>query len=138
MKWITYKNVGIDRIACAWLIKKHIDTDAEFAFIEHGVKIDETQGMYFDIPNCKYSHRRGRCTFATLIKEYNLTDPVLIKIAKIIDGADCVNDVTPEPESFGLEAICLGIRQVCDSDHVALDKGALIYDALYAYLLRQE
>lgn len=138
MKWITYKNVGIDRIACAWLIKKHIDPNAEFDFIEHGAKVDERAGTHFDIPGCKYSHRRGRCTFATLLKEYGLTQTVLVKIAKIIDGADCANDVVAEPESFGLEAICLGIRQVAESDHAALDKGAMIFDALYAHLLRQQ
>lgn len=138
MKWITYQNVGIDRIACAWLIGKYIDRDAEFLFIEHGAKVDETAGTYFDIPGCLYSHRRGRCTFATMLKEYNLADPVLARMAKVIDGADCLNDVVPEPESYGLEALCLGVRQISSDDSDAFDKGTMIYDAFYAYLLRQE
>src|SRR5574344_1700570 len=116
MKWITYENVGIDRMACGWLIKKHIDKDAEFAFIEFGSDIDESLGSHFDIPGCTYSHRRGRCTFATLLKEFSLTDPVLVKMAKVIDGADCVNDIVAEPESYGLEALCLGVRKISGSD----------------------
>ncbi len=138
MKWITYKNVGIDRIACAWLIKKCIDSEAVFDFIEHGSKANEINVNYFDIPNCEYSHRRGRCTFATLLKEFNLTDPVLARIAKIIDGADCINDIVAEPESYGLEAICRGIQLVTQDDSMALAEGRIVYDALYAYLKKEE
>lgn len=138
MKWITYKNVGIDRIACAWLIKKYIDSEAIFDFIEHGAKANERNVNYFDIPNCKYSHRRGRCTFSTLLKEFSLTDPILAKVAKIIDGADCANDIVVEPESYGLEAICDGIRRISSDDLVAFENGRIIYDALYAYIKNEE
>ncbi|MCL2774429.1 MAG: chromate resistance protein, partial [Oscillospiraceae bacterium] len=72
MKWITRKNVGIDRIACSWLIKRYIDSDAVFDFVDYDEEIKEDWGTPFDIPGCKYSHRRGRCSFNTLIKEYNL------------------------------------------------------------------
>jgi len=134
MKWITRKNVGIDRIACSWLIKKYIDKDADFDFIEYGEEINEDLGIPFDIPGCKYSHRRGRCSFNTLIKEYNLSEPVLEVIAKIIDGADCVSEIVPSPESYGLEAVCLGLRKHIGDDVQAIKQGEIIFDALYAYL----
>lgn len=138
MKWITYENVGIDRIACAWLIKKYIDAGAEFSFIPYDSKAEESLGTPFDIPGCLYSHRRGRCSFATLLKEFKLTDPVLTQMAKVIDGADCVNDVVAEPESYGLEALCIGTRHISQGDAEALRNGAILYDALYAYLQRKE
>jgi hypothetical protein len=134
MKWITRKNVGIDRMACSWLIKKYIDKDATFEFIEHDEEITENMGIPFDIPGCKYSHRRGRCSFYTLLKEYNLNEPVLEGIAKVIDGADCVNEIVPSPESYGLEAICIGIQKYLKDDYQAVKQGEIIYESLYAYL----
>jgi hypothetical protein len=134
MKWITRKNVGIDRVACSWLIKKYIDIDAVFEFIEFGEEIDEEAGIPFDIPGCKFSHRRGRCSFNTLLKEYKLSDPVLEEIAKIIDGADCLNVIVPSPESYGLEAICIGIRKYLQDDYEAIKQGQIIYESLYAYV----
>ncbi|MCL2776099.1 MAG: chromate resistance protein, partial [Oscillospiraceae bacterium] len=68
------------------------------------------------------------------IKEYNLSNPVLDSIAKIIDGADCVSDIVPSPESYGLEAICLGLRKHLGDDLQAVKQGEIIFDALYAYL----
>ena len=133
MKWITYTNVGIDRIGCAWLIKKHIDPEASFAFITYGERIQD-EGVYFDIPGGTYSHHRGRCTFASLLKAFKISDPVLDHIALIIDGADCINTLLPEPESYGLEALCIGLRRLLDDDERALQQGAILFDALYAYL----
>lgn len=137
MIWTTWENVGIDRIACAWLIKKYIDTDAVFNFIEYGSQITEEMGIAFDIPGSKYSHRRGRCTFSTLLKEYELKDPTLEEIAKIIDGVDGVNDMIPAPEAYGLEAICIGIRKYSEDDHKAIENGRLIFEGLYAYLFNK-
>ncbi|MCL2772209.1 MAG: chromate resistance protein [Oscillospiraceae bacterium] len=134
MKWITRKNVGIDRISCAWLIKRYIDSEAVFDFVDYDEDIKEDSGIPFDIPSCKYSHRRGRCSFNTLIKEYNLNNSILDSIAKIIDGADCVSDIVPSPESYGLEAICLGLRKYLGDDLQSVTQGEIIFDALYAYL----
>ena len=136
MKWITRENVGIDRIACAWLIKKYIDKEAVFEFVNYGEDVvgNSDIGISFDIPGCKYGHRRGRCSFNTLLKEYNLSDAVLEEIADIIDGADCVNEIVPSPESYGLEAICLGLRKYTGSDAEAIKQGEIIYDSLYAYV----
>lgn len=134
MKWITWEKVGIDRIACAWLLKKYIDKDATFEFIEYGSEIDEENGNYFDIPGCKYSHRRGRCTFYTLLKDFKLNDSVLKEVAKIIDGADSINEIVPSPESYGLEAICIGLQSYLNDDQLAIKQGEIIFESLYVYL----
>jgi hypothetical protein len=133
MKWITWENVGVDRIGCAWLIRRFIDKKAEFNFIPEGAK-PPTGGEPFDIPGAKLSHHGGHCSFHTMLKVYKLTDPVLAHIARIIDEADTIQEVSVEPAAAGLDLICRGIRRTSQSDHEALDRGALIYEALYAEL----
>lgn len=134
MKWVTWENVAVDRMACAWLIKRFLDPQAEFIFIPAGYKPLPEGAEPFDIPGAKYSHRRGHCTFHTLLREYNLKDPILQRIAEIVDEADVIQETTVEPAAPGLDLICRGLRRISQDDHEALERGALIYEALYAEL----
>lgn len=134
MKWVTWENVGVDRMACAWLIRKSIDPKAKFLFIPKGNKEIPAGAEPFDIPGVRLSHHRGHCSFHTLLSEYKLEDPVLKRIARIIDEADTVQEVCVEPAAAGLDLICEGIRKTSASDKAALERGAMIYDALYAQL----
>jgi hypothetical protein len=137
MKWVTWERVAVDRMACAWLIRRSIDADAEFVFIPVGHKPLPDGAEPFDIPGVRLSHRRGHCTFHTMLREYGLTDPVLQRIARIVDEADVVQEVAVEPVAPGLDLLCRGLRQISPDDHVALERGALLYDALYAQLARE-
>lgn len=134
MKWVTWENVGVDRMACAWLIKKYLDPQAEFNFVPAGTKPLPDGAEPFDIPGVRYSHQRGHCTFHTLLKEYKLSDPVLARIARIVDEADVVQEAQVEAIAPGLDALCRGLRRISRDDHEALERGALLYDALYADL----
>ena len=134
MKWVTWENVAVDRMACAWLIRRFIDPQAEITFIPAGHKPLPEGAEPFDIPGVKYSHHRGHCTFHTLLREYNLQDPILERIAQIVDEADVVQEAAVEPAAPGLDLICRGIRRVSKDDWEALDNGARVYDALYAEL----
>lgn len=136
MKWVTRKNVAVDRMACAWLIRRYIDAAAEFVFIQPGQKPLPNGAEPFDMPGARLSHRRGHCTFQTMLREYNLTDPVLRRIARIVDEADVVQEVAVEPVAPGLDLLCRGLRAISADDGVALERGALLYDALYAQLAR--
>jgi hypothetical protein len=80
----------------------------------------------------RLSHHRGHCTFYTLLGEYDLRDPVLQRIAHVVDEADTVQDVKLEPAASGLDVICQGMRLISSDDTVALERGRLVYDALYA------
>ena len=82
----------------------------------------------------RYSHHRGHCTFHSFLKEYRLKDPVLAHIALIVDEADVVQDVSLEPAAAGLDLICRGLRRISKNDTEALERGKLIYEALYAEL----
>jgi hypothetical protein len=132
MKWVTWENVGVDRMACAWLIKKHIDRKAEFLFVPAGAKALPKGAEPFDLPGVRLTHRRGHCTFYTILKAYDLQDPLLLRIAGIVDEADVVQEVTVESVAPGLDFICRGIRLTSPDDATALERGRLIYEALYA------
>src|SRR5215212_12129114 len=97
MKWVTWEKIGVDRMACIWLLRRWIDTDSQFSFIRKGEKPLLGQGEPFDIPGVQYSHHGGHCTFYTFLKEQNLQDPILQQIAQMVDEADEVREVTLEP-----------------------------------------
>lgn len=134
MKWVTWQNVGVDRMACAWLIRRSIDPKAKFVFIPAGTKPLPSDAEPFDIPGTRYSHHRGHCTFYTFLKEHKLSDPILARIARIVDEADVVQEVAVESAASGLDLICRGLSRNSKDDHEAFERGFLIYDALYAEL----
>jgi hypothetical protein len=133
MNWVTWKNVGVDRIGCAWLIRKWIDPDAEFSFIERGEQIP-SDAKPFDIPGVRFSHHEGHCSFHALVAYHGLTDSVLQRIARMIDEADTIQVAALEPAASGLDLICEGLRLISPDDHAAVETGRVIYDAVYARL----
>jgi hypothetical protein len=121
-------------MACIWLIRRRIDPKAEFTFISNGEKSSPKAGEPFDIPGERFSHHGGHCTFYALLEKYKINDPTLTRIAQIVDEADEVQEVNLEPAALGLDLICRGLRQISRDDFEALERGSLIYDALYAQL----
>ena len=134
MKWVTWENVGVDRMACAWLIRRFLDPQAEFLFIQPGSKALPEDAEPFDLPGVRLTHRRGHCSFSTFLREYELKDPILHRMAQIVDEADVVQEVMVEPVAPGLDFLCRGLRLTSADDQTALERGALLYDALYAQL----
>ena len=134
MKWLTWENIGVDRMGCAWLIGRFIDPDAQFEFVPKGLSPLPEGCEPFDIPGTRLSHRGGHCTFHTLLAEYHLDDPILHRVASIVDEADIAQEVTVEPVAAGLDFLCRGLRRTSPDDHTAVERGRLIYDALYAQL----
>jgi hypothetical protein len=137
MKWVTWENVGVDRMACAWLIRRQIDTEAEFAFIPRGAPLP-ADAEPFDVPGVRLSHHGGHCSFHALLERYELDDPVLRRIARIVDEADTVQEVTVEPAAAGLDLICEGLRRISADDDAALERGAVVSEALYARLAAEQ
>lgn len=138
MKWVTWENIGVDRMACAWLIQRWIDPKAEFLFIPRGEKPHPKDGEPFDIPGARYSHHGGYCTFHTFLKEHKLNDPTLERIARMVDEADVIQEVKVEPAAIGLDLVCRGLREISKDDFEAMEHGRLIYEALYAELSKSE
>ena len=134
MKWVTWKNIGVDRMASIWLIRRWIDPAAEFTFIPVGGKPQPEHGEPFDIPGARYSHHGGHCTFHALLNDQELQDPILTRIAQMVDEADEVQEVTLEPAALGIDLICRGLSRISRDDFEALERGSLVYEALYAQL----
>lgn len=142
MKWITREHVKVDRVACPWLIRKYIDADAEFLFVPAGdvAAVAEREGATpFDTQGAKLGHRDGKCSFETIIEEYDLlgSDPALARMAEIVHGADVSADLDRVPESRGLKAIAEGFGLVFDDDHAILAAEFPLYDALHAWCARE-
>jgi hypothetical protein len=134
MKWVTWENIGVDRMGCAWLIRRFIDPAAEFVFVAAGTSLLPEGAEPFDIPGARLSHHGGHSSFHTIVREYDLDDPILQRIAQMVDEADVTQEVMVEPAAPGLDLICRGLRLTSPDDYVALERGGLIYDALYAQL----
>lgn len=139
MKWVTRANPRVDRVACPWLIKKFVDTNAEFLYApgDQVMAVAERDGATpYDVPNVELGHVGLECSFDAIIRKYKLTDPALQKLALIVRGADTADkDLTPE--SRGLEAIAAGFQLAYADDHDQLAAELPVYDALYAYCQAQ-
>jgi len=135
MKWITRERPKIDRIACPWLIRRFIDKDAEIIYVPFDqvkTKALELNAIPFDIPDVEFSHYGDECTFDYFVKKYNLTDPAINTLAIIVRGADTDRHEIAT-QSSGLWAISAGLSYNYKNDQEQLEKGMLIYDALYAW-----
>jgi len=136
MLWITRAHVHVDRIACPWLITRFIDSEAEFLFaaksdLERRVK--ETGAIPFDAPGVELGHKDGRCSFESIIQKYELKDPALLRLAKIVHAADVSEDIDSDPIARGLEAIASGYSLRFPEDVENLAAQFEVYDALYAW-----
>ncbi len=138
MRWVTWAGVGVDRMACAWLIRTRIDPEAQFLFIPEGSSDLPSDAEPFDIPGARLSHHGGHCSFYAMLEAYALHDPILARIARIVDEADTVTDVELEPAAPGLDLLCRGLRRISPDDTTALERATFLYDALYAALAARE
>jgi hypothetical protein len=136
MKWITRSHVHVDRVACPWLITRFIDSDAEFLFvsasqIEQVAK--ETGAIPFDAPGVELGHHNGRCSFESILLKYELREPGLLRLAKIVHAADVAEEIDADPIARGLEAIASGYSLRYPDDLENLERQFEVYDALYAW-----
>jgi AraC-like DNA-binding protein len=133
MKWITRERPKIDRIACPWLIKRFLDSEAEFFYVpfnEVKEKAIQLDAIPFDIPGVEFTHYEDQCTFDYFIEKYKIDDPAIHKVAVIVRGADTDrHDLATQ--SSGLWAISSGLADITKSDYELLEKGMVLYDALY-------
>ena len=140
MKWVTRERPKTDRIACPWLIRRFIDPDAEVLYVpgDQVLQVAAEQGGHsFDAKDATYTHRGNLCTFEVLIDDYNLgADAALTRLAHIVHAADIKGDLDTDPLGPGLLAIGEGGLDAETDDHRLLERGAFVYDALYAWCQR--
>lgn len=134
MRWATRSAPHVDRTACAWLIARFIDPDARFVFVDDADEVP-ADATAFDMRGAELSHRDGECSFETFLRRYELNDPALWAIARIVHNADLDDERYDAPEAPGLDVLMRGLSMVrADADVLALS--APLYDGLYEYLKR--
>jgi len=137
MKWITREKVKVDRVACPWLIKHFVDSEAEFVFLPQQTDWSKiTEGTVYDVPDCELGHHDEDVSFDSIIKKYNLSDPALNLLAAIVRTADS-RPSNPHPAGEGLRWIAHGFSELGLSDHEILAREFIVYDALYAECRRR-
>lgn len=137
MQWITRSHVHVDRVACPWLITRFIDNEADFLFVPASEieKVARERGAIpFDAPGVELGHGSDRrCSFESIIQKYNLKEPGLLRLAKIVHAADVEEDIDQDPIARGLEAIASGYSLRFPDDEENLERQFEVYDALYAW-----
>ena len=142
MKWVTRKQIRVNRTATCWLIRRFIDVSAEFIFVEPDavalVQVEQN-AIGFDAPNATYPHKNenGLCSFAALVHERFSDNAVLMEMARIVQAADFKDQLDDHPAARGLQRISHGFPLVTKDDHETAERAAFLYDSLYASIRDQ-
>jgi hypothetical protein len=134
VRWATRAGVHIDRAACAWLIRRFIDSQAQFSFVADPAEVS-ADATPFDIRGAELSHHGADCSFETILRRYELTDPVLWRIAQVVHEADLDDQRFDAPEAAGLDVALRGLSMVFADDRV-LELTGPLFDGLYEYYRR--
>ncbi len=137
MKWVTRKNIRVNRVATGWLIRRFVDPQAEFIFVEPAAVAavqSRENAKGFDAPGASYPHKdgKGRCSFEALVDEHCSDDSALVAMAAMVRGADFGEETNLTEESAGIRTISQGFPLVTNDDYETLEKASFLYDALYA------
>lgn len=134
MIWATRAGVHVDRAGCAWLLRRFVDPEAEFVFVDDPADVP-AEATPFDMRGVELGHHHGDCSFETMLHHFGLDDPVLWDIARIVHEADLADERFDAPEAPGLDVICRGLSMVLDDPQVVTVAGA-IFDGLYEHRRR--
>jgi hypothetical protein len=127
--------VHIDRAACAWLIRRFLDPEAEFLFVTGPDQVPP-DAVPFDMRGVEFGHQGGDCSFETILRRRELTDPVLWQIAQIVHEADLDDQRFDAPEAAGLDVVLRGLSMT-GSDEATLAVSGPVFDGLYEFHRRR-
>ena len=134
--WVTRKGLYVDRIACAWLIRRFIDPEAQFRFVSSKGYRPRAGEIQFDMFEGDFTHEGDLCTFEVLVERLFSRDQALVEISKIIHDLDLKDTKFKKPETAGIGGLIKGLASVHKSDEARLERGSAIFDDLYEYLRR--
>jgi hypothetical protein len=132
--WATRTGCHVDRAACAWLIRRAVDPDAAFVFVDDPADVP-ADATPFDMRGAELSHHEGDCTFETILRRHGIDDPVLWDIARIVHEADLADERFDAPEAPGLDVLLRGLSMIRGDEDV-LTISAAMFDGLYEYRAR--
>jgi hypothetical protein len=132
-RWVTRRNIFIDRIAAIWLIKRFIDKRPRFYFVSEGETVEGA--ISFDMYGAEFTHRGEDCTFETMVKEFNFSeDAGLRQIAEIVHDMDLKDNKFNRSEAAGLNVVIRGLAGLLEDDRKLMQQCASIFDGLYELL----
>ncbi|MGW8954767.1 chromate resistance protein ChrB domain-containing protein [Streptomyces sp. NPDC055709] len=135
MKWATRAGIHIDRAACAWLIGRFVDPEAEFVFVTDPAHVPDG-AIPFDMRGAELGHHHGDCSFETILRVHHLTgDPALRRIAQIVHEADIDDERFDAPEAPGLDVVLRGLSMTGDDTHTMAIANP-VFEGLYEYYRR--
>jgi hypothetical protein len=136
-RWVTRRNLFIDRLAAIWLIKRFIDAKARFFFVAEGESVEGAVG--FDMYGGEFTHRGEDCTFETMIKHFGLSDdPGLRGLAEIVHDIDLKDNKFNRSEAVGLSAVIRGLAESLKDDRKLAQQCGPIFDGLYELLAQEQ
>ena len=135
--WVSRRDVHVDRIASAWLIRRFIDPRARFKFVASRGYQPRSGELRFDMYDAEYTHVGSDCTFQTLIRRFGIRDHALRAIGEIVHDIDCKDDRYHRPETAGLAGLISGIVHAHEKDGARIERGALVLDDMYEHFRRR-
>ncbi len=135
MRWVTRSGIHVDRAASAWLISRYVDGAAEFVYVDDPTE-RPADATPFDMVDCEFTHKGTDVTFETILRRYELNDPLLWRLAQIVHQADVEDDLYDAPEAEGLDAIIRALGLDHDDEAVRAITST-IFDSLVHYLRRE-
>src|SRR5262245_22544578 len=136
--WVTRKGIHIDRIACAWLIRRFIDRDAAFKFVPARGYVPDPGELRFDMFDAEFTHDGDLCSFEVMLRAFRLDDPALRALGEVIHDVDLKDSKFKREETSGVDHLIAGIAWLHGDDEARLEHGTAIFDALYPYFLRRK
>jgi hypothetical protein len=135
--WVTRAGVGIDRIASAWLVRRFIDPEARFKFVDGHEYAPETGELRFDMFEAEFTHEGERCTFEVLLERCRLRDAGLRQIGEIVHDIDLKDARFARPEAIGVDRLIAGIAMRHKTDEARVEEGGGVFESLYEYFKRK-
>ena len=133
-RWVTRPCPSVDRLACAWLIHRHVNPQGN---IRYGATPDPDE-IAFDMPNAEFSHRGELCTFEVMLQILDLDDPVLQTVAEIVHDIDLRDKLYLHPETSGIDAVLNGWQHIGLPDSEMETRGLTLFEGLYVALAGSE
>ena len=129
--WVTRRGLHVDRLACAWVIRRFIDRGARFRFADPRKIVAAAGELTFDVPEANFGHENGECSVETLIRKAGIRDAAVRRIAEIVHDIDLKDGRFGHPETAGVERMVSGIAQGHQEDRARLARGLALFDDLY-------
>jgi hypothetical protein len=128
--WVTRPRPGVDRMSSAWLIRRFIDPAARFGFVRDRDAVPK-DAIAFDMFGVEFSHHGDDCTFETLCRVFDLTEPALGRIAALVHDLDLKDAKFGAADAATVRSVIDGLQLTTTDDHALLDHGMTLFESLY-------